>query len=80
MREFLKSTSRRLPAGWFWPVILLALPNCAGLVGIDDWRPSSGDPGDVPLTWAIMCDIPQNPDAVSITCADPRAFRETISV
>jgi len=70
MREFLKSTSRRLPAGWFWPVILLALPNCAGLVGIDDWRPSSGDPGDVPLTWAIMCDIPQNPDAVSITCAD----------
>ena len=29
MRDSLKSSVRRLSTGWFWPLVLLALPNCS---------------------------------------------------
>lgn len=58
MRDVLKSTRRWRYAGWMLPVVLLALPNCfldsTGL-GI----PDQFDPGDAPLTGAILCDIPK---------------------
>ena len=34
MRDVLKSTVRRLSVGWFWPLVLLALPNCSFAPGI----------------------------------------------
>jgi hypothetical protein len=67
MREFLKSSGRWFSVGWFWPLVLLALPTCALLAGVEDWK---ADPGPEPVTSAIMCDIPNQPDALGITCAD----------
>ena len=64
MRAFLKSSRRWLTIGWFWPLVLLALPNCASLIGVEDWNggpttPSTSfDPGPGPRTSLIMCDIP----------------------
>lgn len=58
MRDFLESCGRRFSAGWFWPLVLLALPNCglnsAGLQSSYPFNPGSG-----PLTGAVMCDIPK---------------------
>jgi hypothetical protein len=57
MRELLTRSRRWLKVGWFWPLVLLALPNCfldsTGL-GI----PPELEPGSNP-TSAIMCDIPK---------------------
>jgi hypothetical protein len=65
MREFLKSSARGLRAGWFWPLVLLALPNCSQLLGVEDWEAGKAfNPGPAPLTSAIMCDIPHLPDTV----------------
>jgi hypothetical protein len=62
MRDFLKSTGRWLRAGWFWPLALLTLPTCGLIYNFDASgppRPPSFDPGDPPVTGAIMCDIPK---------------------
>jgi hypothetical protein len=72
MRRFLKSSGRWLSAGWFWPLILLALPNCAlqtgGLPGLPD--PHTFDPGTGDLSSAVMCDIPHVQDnGTSSMCA-----------
>ena len=52
MRDLVTLNLRRLKTGWFWPLVLLALPNCAlernGLPNLD--------PGPSPQD-AIMCDI-----------------------
>jgi hypothetical protein len=71
MRDFLKRSGRWLRAGWFWPLVLLALPTCAlSPEGIAN--PNPADPGDdLPLTSAVMCDIPQVPDGGVFLCANP---------
>jgi hypothetical protein len=57
MHDFLKSSGRRLRAGWFWPLVLLALPNCVLQSG-GFGPPPVYDGGSNP-TSAIMCDIPK---------------------
>ena len=81
MRDFLKRSRRWLTVGWFWPLVLLALPTCAldsSGIGGGDQPPGGGndviafEPGDEPLTSAVMCDLPQLPaDSLEFLCADP---------
>ena len=77
MLDFVKSTGRRLCAGWLWPLTLLALSSCALLAlsscglhvgGIGP--PPVFDGGPEPRTSAVMCDIPKVPDPGSTGCAD----------
>jgi hypothetical protein len=71
MRESLKSSARGLLAGWFWPLVLLALPNC-GLQN-PGWVPPAKefDAGPQPHTSAIMCDLPKySATTVCATSAD----------
>jgi hypothetical protein len=67
MRDFPISSGRRLRVGWFWPLVLLALPNCAfpvgGLPPDIQFDPGS-NPGDI-----IMCDI-RVPETVPNCAAD----------
>jgi len=60
MRDFLKSSRRRLGAGWYWPLVLLALPACAlqtgGIMVPND---NAFDPGTGDRSSAVMCDIPK---------------------
>ncbi len=60
MRGFLQS-SRKLSAGWYWPLILLALPACALQTGGLE-NPNAFNGGDQPLSSAVMCDIPKVQD------------------
>jgi len=53
MRPGLASIARWLRAGWFWPLVLLALPNCS-------FHPNPGinlEPGPQPNTTLIFCDV-----------------------
>jgi len=56
MREFLKSSGRWVRDGWFWPLVLLALPNCglykSGLPPNPFAFPTDFSAGDL-----VMCDI-----------------------
>ena len=61
MRSFVKSIGPRARAGWFLPLLLLALPNCALQVG-GLTNPDAFDGGPQPESSAIMCDIPKAPD------------------
>jgi hypothetical protein len=56
MRDFLKAGARRFASVWFWPLALLALPNCSFDVSGFVVAPFL-DPGALPHTSAIMCDI-----------------------
>jgi len=56
MRDVLKSTVRRLSAGWFWPLVLLALPNCSFSAGSLSSGPNLF-PGPNPKTTLILCDV-----------------------
>jgi hypothetical protein len=72
MFDSLKSKVARLGIGWYWPLVLLALPACfldaTGLGTLPEF-----DPGQVPLADAIMCDIR--------TAEDPRcASQEEIDM
>jgi hypothetical protein len=56
MHDLLTSILRRLQTGWFWPLVLLALPNCSLQTG------GLGPPlvlnrGALPHGDAVMCDI-----------------------
>jgi hypothetical protein len=68
MRDFLKSGGRWLSVGWFWPLVLLALPNCALPVSGIAGPPPAFDPGPSPHD-AIMCDIRVPPPASPDDCA-----------
>ena len=59
MREFRKSCGRLLGTGWFWPLVLLALPGCFLNAGAYDPPDEIFKPGEAPLTGLIMCDIPK---------------------
>jgi len=56
MRHVIASSVRWLRVGWFWPLVLLALPDCGfsshAFVG-------NFDPGPLPHTAAVFCDIEQ---------------------
>jgi hypothetical protein len=54
------STRRAFTLGWVLPFALLALPNCALLVGLGDYQapgPGGLDPGPLPHSGTILCDI-----------------------
>jgi hypothetical protein len=64
MRDFLKSSGHYLRVGWFWPLALLALPNCAFQTqGLPN--PNAFNGGAEPMSDVIMCDIPQPADVVN---------------
>src|SRR5436190_146 len=73
MRDFLIASARRLASAWFLPLALLALPNCA----LDDsgtcttCSPPHLNPGALPHTSAIMCDIEKYQGATR-RCATPQ--------
>ena len=56
MRDFLIASARRFVSAWFWPLALLALPNCGlDVIGTANFPHLMG--GDLPHSSAIMCDI-----------------------
>jgi hypothetical protein len=67
MRDFLKASVRRFASAWFWPLALLALPNCSFDVSGFVIAPYL-DLGALPHTSAIMCDI-EKYQAPSRRCA-----------
>ena len=71
MRDFLKSSGRWLSVGWFWPLVLLALPDCSTLADADPWPR-----GSEPKTSAVMCDIPK---PFTTQCADPSELGVNVS-
>ena len=60
MREALRRFRTRLRAGWILPLALIALPNCAQIIGIEEWTPVT-QPGTLPRTSVIFCEIQQPP-------------------
>ena len=58
MRDSLKSAVRWLSTSWFWPLVLLVLPNC-GLSSDGLPLTEQLNPGPEPRTTAVMCDIPR---------------------
>jgi len=70
MRSLLTDNVRRLKGGWFWPLVLLALPNCSLETG------GLGPPlvlgrGALPNGDAVMCDIEKFQGVVR-RCASPQ--------
>jgi len=55
MRGVLKSSVHLLRVGWFWPLVLLALPNCSFVHGSE--VATNLVPGPVPRTTLIFCDV-----------------------
>jgi hypothetical protein len=53
MRDFLKASGRGFASAWFWPLVLLALPNCALSHPVSAHLAT----GALPHSSAIMCDI-----------------------
>jgi hypothetical protein len=58
MRNSLTSSVRRLAAGWYWPLVLLALPNC-DFQGHGVGSGLNLYPGPPPHTTLVLCDIEQ---------------------
>lgn len=69
MRDFLRSKPRWLQAGWLLPLVLVALPNCAFPQYELAEEAEAFDPGPLPQTSAIMCDIPKVPAPDFVECA-----------
>jgi hypothetical protein len=59
MRHVMTSTVRWLRVGWFWPLVLLALPNCAFQAGVSTLAPQNLVQGPLPHDAAVYCDIEQ---------------------
>jgi hypothetical protein len=79
MRGFLKSSARWLRAGWFWPLVLLALPNCGLSTEVPPGNPPAFKGGPEPRSSAVMCDIPKVPDPASNGCASSTEIGAGIS-
>src|SRR5262245_31609731 len=79
MREFSKSTARWLRAACFWPLALLALPNC--MLDFDSIGPQPWDfdPGPSPASSAIMCPISVRDIEGAGECATQQDVDEGIS-
>src|SRR5262245_40899714 len=71
MHDFLKRSGRWVRTTWLGPLVLLALPNCTNMYEpFDVARPAPAfDPGNGPLTSAVICDIPIPPDPIVGDCA-----------
>ena len=70
MRDSLEAGVRRfVSGGWFWAVVLLALPNCM-LDTTGTGSPSHVTRGDSPHSSAVMCDIRKYQPIVR--CASPQ--------
>jgi hypothetical protein len=71
MRDSLTARIRWLRAVWFWPLALLALPNCTlDRSGICSTCGLNIDPGPVPWNGAVFCDI-EKPGTEGRRCATP---------
>jgi hypothetical protein len=57
MRDLMTSTLRGVKNGWFWPLVLLVLPNCTFQVNGLGPLPPILNPGPLPHGDAVMCDI-----------------------
>lgn len=61
MPDTLKTVRHWLAVGWFWPVVLLVLPNCSFTPGSSTTTTtppgSNVNRGDSPLSSAVFCDI-----------------------
>jgi hypothetical protein len=69
MRRYLQSRPRWLQAGWLFPLVLLALPNC--ILPAYEYL-EAFDPGETEQTSAVMCDIPKyRPFNANVDCATP---------
>ena len=78
MRGSLKSSGRRSSIGWYWPLVLLALPNC-----FQDFEALKPQPSFFPglnATSAIMCDIPEVPAEGFNPCASQQEVDDGISL
>jgi hypothetical protein len=63
MRDSLEAGVRRFVSGWwFWALVLLALPNCGFDVSGLPPDPPNLNPGELPHSSAIMCDIEKYQD------------------
>jgi hypothetical protein len=60
MRDSLRPFPPRSRAGWMLPLALLALPNCGQILGLDEYQ-NATQPGSIPRTSVIFCDIQQPP-------------------
>src|SRR5262245_49608340 len=80
MRDVLSSMFRWLRAACLWPLVLLALPNCAMFVDFDvEEQPFMFDPGPEPASSAIMCAIPVRDVERADNCASQQDVDEGIS-
>ena len=72
MRTLLKRAGRRLAVGWFWPLVLAALPSCGfhSQAGVVPPNPNL-NPGPAPHTSTVFCDIEKPADPSNL--AAPRA-------
>jgi len=60
MRDIAKTARRWLMVGWFWPLVLLVLPNCGFQSDASTGGGAAGpnlNPGDPPHSSAVFCDI-----------------------
>ncbi|HZT76020.1 MAG TPA: hypothetical protein VFA27_05145 [Vicinamibacterales bacterium] len=58
MEKRLTTARRWLAVGWFWPLVLLALPNCSFQAGAESTSSAPNlDPGPGAHTSAVFCDI-----------------------
>ena len=69
MRELLKRSRHWLMVGWFWPLVLLALPNCILNAGPYEGEKHVFEPGNEPKSSAIMCGIPKAEFVQNVVCA-----------
>lgn len=58
IRDVFKSTVRWLSVGWFWPLVILALPNCGFQAGVATPTQNLVQ-GPLPHSAAVFCDIEQ---------------------
>jgi hypothetical protein len=78
MRDLPKSTRRWRYAGWLFPLMLLAVPNC---LPFGTYIPIQFDPGDPPLSGGIMCDIPKSVElGANGECADETDIASGIAI
>jgi hypothetical protein len=70
MRDSPRACSIRWRAGWILPLALLTLPNCAQIVGVDEWTVQTPS-GPLPRTSVVFCDIQQKLEPDDNGCAKP---------
>ena len=80
MRELLKRSRHWLMVGWFWPLVLLALPNCILNAGPYEGEKHVFEPGNQLKSSAIMCGIPKAEFVQNVVCATDADEEEGIPI